>query len=142
MSNNVKIRYQDELSAEHKLAIIEGLNNNAYQQKELGNNNGSFSFCIEDNDNKLLAGVSGFHYYGCFYVDLLFVEESVRGKGYGGHLMQKAEELAIERDCLFMAVNTMDFEAKPFYEKLGFEVEFVREGFEKESKMYFLRKEL
>ena len=136
------ITYQDSLSPEHKQIIINGLNNNAYQQKELGKSNSSFSFCLEDDNKKLLAGVSGFHYYGCFYVDLLFVEESVRGKGYGSSLMQKSEKLARERGCLFMAVNTMDFEAKPFYEKLGFEVEFVRTGFEKESKMYFLRKEL
>jgi hypothetical protein len=36
----------------------------------------------------------------------------------------------------------MDWEALPFYQKLGYEVEFTREGFQKNSKMYFLRKEL
>ena len=139
---NNKIIYQDELSPEHKKVIIDGLNHNSYIQKELGENNGSFSFVIERANGEFEAGLSGFHYYGCCYIDLLFVNESVRGKGYASQLIQKAEALARERNCLFMAVNTMDFEARPFYEKHGFVVEFVREGFEKDSKMYFLRKEL
>jgi GNAT superfamily N-acetyltransferase len=139
---NYKIIYQDELTPAHNKIIIEGLNSNAYRHKELGKNNGSFSFTIESSNGQFEAGISGFHYYGCFYIDLLFVAEQARGKGYGSKLMQKAENLARERGCLFMAVNTMDFEAKPFYEKHGFSIEFTREGFEKESKMYFLRKEL
>jgi hypothetical protein len=36
----------------------------------------------------------------------------------------------------------MGWEALPFYQKLGYSIEFVREGFEKESKMYMLRREL
>lgn len=66
----------------------------------------------------------------------------MRGNGYASKLIQKAENLARMRGCLFMAVNTMDFEARPFYEKHGFKVEFVREGFEKGAEMFFLRKEL
>ena len=34
----------------------------------------------------------------------------------------------------------MDWEALDFYKNLGYDVEFVREGFEKESKMYLLQK--
>ncbi len=56
--------------------------------------------------------------------------------------MAKAEELARKRKCFFIAVNTMDFEAKPFYEKHGFKVEFEMKGFQADSIMYFLRKEL
>jgi ribosomal protein S18 acetylase RimI-like enzyme len=42
----------------------------------------------------------------------------------------------------FVTLTTMDWEALPFYRKLGYEVEFVREGYEKNSKMYALRKNL
>lgn len=139
---NINIVYQDELSPSHKKMIIDGLNHNAYAKKELGKNNGSFSFAIESSNGEFEAGISGFHYYGCFYIDLLFVAEKARGKGYGSKLMEKAENLAKERGCLFMAVNTMDFEAKPFYTKHGFEVEFIREGFEKGAVMYYMRKPL
>ena len=35
----------------------------------------------------------------------------------------------------------MDFEAKPFYEKLGYKVEFERKGYDKNTSFYFLRKD-
>lgn len=139
---NYRLVYQDELTYTHKKIIIDGLNSHAYHQKELGKNNGSFSFAMESIEGQFIAGISGFHYYGCFYIDLLFVAEEARGRGYGCILMQKAEQLAKKRQCLFMAVNTMDFEAKPFYEKHGFSTEFTREGFEKGSVMYYMRKTL
>jgi ribosomal protein S18 acetylase RimI-like enzyme len=41
----------------------------------------------------------------------------------------------------FSTVNTMDWEALDFYKKLGYEVEFERHGFLKDSIFYFLRKE-
>ncbi len=140
--NNQKITYREDLLPEHKKFIIEGLNRNAYLKKELGQDNNSFSFVIENNEGEIEAGIAGFNYYGCFYIDLLFVEENARDQGLGSALMQKAEDLARKRKCLFMAVNTMDFEAKPFYEKHGFKVEFERSGFENGAKAYFLKKEL
>lgn len=140
--NNQKITYREDLLAEHKKFIIEGLNRNAYLKKELGQDNNSFSFVIENNEGEIEAGIAGFNYYGCFYIDLLFVKETARNQGLGSALMQKAEELARKRECLFMAVNTMDFEAKPFYEKHGFKAEFAMKGFQAESVMHFLRKEL
>lgn len=53
-----------------------------------------------------------------------------------------SEKIARERKCTFATVNTMDWEALPFYQKLGYSIEFVREGYDKASKMYLLRKEL
>ena len=134
--------YQNELDPKHKKTIVDGLNHHAHMQKDLGQNNGSFSFVIENANKELEAGISGFYYDGCFHIDMLFVAESCRSKGYGSDLVQKAEELAHKKGCLFMSVNTMDYQARPFYEKHGFKVEFTREGFEKDSKMYCMRKEL
>lgn len=101
-----------------------------------------FAFYIKDELNQIKGGCSGYIYYGCFYVDLLSVELSLRGKQYGTQLMNEAEKLAHENDCNFIAVNTMDFEALGFYKKLGYNVEFERHGFDKNSIMYFLKKDL
>ncbi len=57
-------------------------------------------------------------------------------------LMLEAEKIGKERNALFATVNTIDWEALPFYQKLGYDVEFTREGYEKKSKMFFLRKSL
>ena len=134
------IMCEDELSLTYKQAVIAGLNHHAFQKKGLGDTNGSFSLVIIDHDDTLLAGLQAYHYYGCCHIDLLYVKENIRGKGYGSRLLHKAEEIASERHCLFMSLNTMDFEARPFYEKYGYAVDFVREGFEKGAVMYGMRK--
>ena len=75
------------------------------------------------------------------YVDQLWVDESLRGKGYGTRLMQAAEELGKKKKCISAAVNTMSWEALDFYKKLGYHVEFERHGVAKNSIFYFLRKD-
>jgi ribosomal protein S18 acetylase RimI-like enzyme len=139
---SVTVVYTDSLSQQHKAAVVDGLNNYALKKKGVGKDNGSFSFVILDGNNKFLAGVTGYNYFGCCYIDLLCVDEDSRDKGYGSLLIKKVEDLGRKRNCLFMALNTMDFEARPFYEKHGYQVEFTREGFEQDSVQYYMRKAL
>jgi ribosomal protein S18 acetylase RimI-like enzyme len=73
---------------------------------------------------------------------MLWISEEVRHQGWGRKLMEEAEKLGKERKCSFATVNTMDWEALTFYQKLGYTIEFIREGFEHHSIMYFLRKQL
>jgi len=56
--------------------------------------------------------------------------------------MHEAEKIGVEQGALFVTLNTMDWEALPFYQKLGYSIEFIREGYEKDSKMFMLRKTL
>jgi ribosomal protein S18 acetylase RimI-like enzyme len=101
-----------------------------------------FAFFIRDESGKVIGGCGGDNMYGGLYVGQLWVAESLRGQGYGTQLMQKAETLAKESKCNFIAVNTFDWEALDFYKNLGFYVEFERKGFDKNSVFYFLRKDL
>ncbi len=101
-----------------------------------------FAFFIKDEMGGIKGGCSGYLFHGCAYTDFLWVDNSLRGQGYGVELMERVEKLAIESGCRFMAVHTMDFEAPEFYKKLGYFVEFERRGFEKDSIMHFLRKNL
>lgn len=121
--------------------IWEGISKHAKRERGLPPGK-PFAFFIRDELDHIKGGCSGYIYYGCLYVDLLWVDESLRGKQYGSQLMKNAEQLAKENHCNFIAVNTMDFEALEFYKKLDFKVEFERKGFEKNSSMYFLRKDL
>ena len=73
---------------------------------------------------------------------MLWLKDELRKQGLGKKLMMEAEKIGYERRCTFSTVDTMDWEALSFYQKLGYSIEFVRKGFERESKMYMLRKEL
>lgn len=101
-----------------------------------------FAFLMRDEDGNIVGGCAGDNMYGGLFVGQLWVQEQLRGMGYGTKLMHSAEALARKSGCNFMAVNTFDWEALGFYKKLGFYVEFERKGFDKNSIFYFLRKEL
>lgn len=57
------------------------------------------------------------------YLDCLFVSEAFRGKRIGASLMKKAQEYALENDCVTMQWQTPDFnkDAIRFYKRLGAE---------------------
>ncbi|WP_341786895.1 GNAT family N-acetyltransferase [Rickettsia endosymbiont of Cantharis rufa] len=86
--------------------------------------------------------MQGISLWGGLYITSLFVDENHRNKKYGSLLMEKAEELARERDCNFIVLSTMDSQTKLFYKKLGHKLEFIRHGYEKDPASYHLRKDL
>lgn len=135
------IIYSNNPSVEETKALWQGISSHAKQVR--GHETGrTFGFFLKDTAGKIIGGCSGFMFYGCLTVDLLWVEEALRGQGYGTELMTAAEKLAAQEKCRFIVVNTMDFEALDFYKQLGYLVEFERHGFDKESIFYFLRKNL
>ncbi len=56
-----------------------------------------------------------------FYIEDIFVEESMRGKGIGGLLFDKARETAEELECIKIEWKCLDWNssAQGFYEKQG-----------------------
>lgn len=101
-----------------------------------------FAFFVKDHNQKILAGAKGVSIYGALYIDLLWVSANLRGQGIGSKLMDECEKLAKKRGCTFVNLITMDWEALPFYQKLGYQLEYVRHGYERNSKMNFLKKDL
>lgn len=136
-----RFEYQQEPIQEDEQILFEGINDEAVLKKEMNRIN-SFGIFIKDAHGLVLGGLNGVTYYGCLYVDMLWLKEELRHQGLGKKLMMEAEKIGRERQCSFATVNTMDWEALTFYQKLGYDIEFVREGYVKESKMYMLRKKL
>lgn len=142
MTQDFEIVYAEEMDKAYSAIIWDAFHKDAQEKKGLTGDLKSFSFsCIDQNKN-FIAGMQGISLWGGLYITSLFVDENHRNKKYGSLLMEKAEELARERDCNFIVLSTMDFQAKPFYEKLGYKLEFIRHGYEKDSASYHLRKDL
>ena len=53
-------------------------------------------------------------------VRFLAVREDARGRGVGRQLLAAAEREAIARGCKYAYLDTMSYQAGPFYEKLGY----------------------
>jgi GNAT superfamily N-acetyltransferase len=136
-----KITREDHPTHDDLHVLRQGLIAHAKQKKDLKPTE-DFALFIRDENQNIIGGANGYTFYGCVYVDQLWIDEKLRSQGYGAKLMHAAEQLGLERDCTFAAVNTMDWEGLEFYQKLGYHVEFERHGFTKNSIFYFLRKNL
>lgn len=101
-----------------------------------------FSFFMKDLKNHILGGAVGYTMYGLLYVDMLWVDTKFRGNGWGSKLLAAAENLGKKRNCTFACLVTMSWQALPMYQKLGYRIEYTKEGFENNTKMYCLRKSL
>ena len=78
---------------------------------------------IVDSDKKIIVGCNGYiHAWGCMYIDDMWVDEKYRRQGLGSHALQAVEKVAEERGCHIIWLGTWDFQAKPYYEKHGYQV--------------------
>ncbi len=95
---------------------------------------------LRDEDDSCLGGLTGRTYWGWLYVDALWVREEQRGKGLGTELMRLAEKEAQSRGCHGAYLDTFDFQARSFYEKLGYSIFGELEDFPEEHTRYFMKK--
>jgi ribosomal protein S18 acetylase RimI-like enzyme len=103
------------------------------------------AYCLQalNNSGKMIGGLAGYEFYGSFIVDVLWIDPEHRKQGIGSLLLKKLEEFGKEKKLKFLSVTSMGWwNALPFYEKNGFEIEFIREGFENNYRQYQLIKNL
>ena len=77
---------------------------------------------VRDEHGKVAGGLLGVTYWGWLYVDILWLSEEYRRGGYGSRLLEAAEAEAIRRGCRAAHLDTMSFQALPFYLKHGYTV--------------------
>lgn len=75
---------------------------------------------LRDEREHVIGGLWGATSYDWLFTQLLVVPEHLRGRGFGTRLMRLAEEEAIARGCHGAWLDTHEFQARPFYEHLGY----------------------
>lgn len=97
---------------------------------------------LRDANDAVVGGVLGHTLFRWMYIAKLWVHETHRGDGAGRALMEAAESLARERRCIGMHLDTFEYQARPFYERLGFELFGTLEGYPPGYRQHFLAKRL
>jgi GNAT superfamily N-acetyltransferase len=100
------------------------------------------SIFLKDARDEVLGGVLGHVWGQWLHIAILWLAEPVRGQGYGRQLLVAAEAYGRERGCQHVELATFSFQARPFYEKLGYEVFATLEDYPPGHRKYFLRKPL
>ena len=99
-------------------------------------------FVLRGPDDTIVGGVIGATYWNWFYVNLMWITEGLRGRGYGHRLLTLAEEEARRRGAEYAYLDTFSFQAPGFYEKHGYEVFGELSDFPPGHQRYFLKKVL
>jgi GNAT superfamily N-acetyltransferase len=93
----------------------------AYNNSKAGPGNGRALFVVlRDQAAQVCGGLSGSTSRGWLFIDHLVVPEASRGHGIGRMLVALAEREAVQRGCHNAWLNTFEFQARGFYEKLGY----------------------
>ncbi|OBZ14462.1 GNAT family acetyltransferase [Bacillus sp. FJAT-27264] len=96
---------------------------------------------LKDEDDQIYGGLIGEICWNWLEIEYLFVDEELRKSGYGKTLMLEAERIAKEKECEFLKVDTLSFQAVDFYKKLGFEVFGTLENAGRHTH-YYLKKDI
>lgn len=122
-------------------AVLAGIIAAAKDDMPQGDGLQPVGFFIDDPKNGQSAGgLTGYALFDWLYVEFLHVAPALRGEGVGRALMGAAEAWARERGLVGMWLQTLEFQARPFYEKLGFSVFGLLDDSPIGSKRYFLTK--
>ena len=105
-------------------------------------NHQSLCFMLHNADDEIVGGIIGSTYWDWLYVDLLWLKEELRGRGYGHQLLTAAEKEARQRGAKNAYLDTFDFQAPDFYEQHGYRVFGTLEDFPTGHRRYFMTKEL
>ncbi|QCB48323.1 GNAT family N-acetyltransferase [Hydrogenophaga sp. PAMC20947] len=97
---------------------------------------------IKNNSGEVIAGAAARSFGDWLLLDTLWVSEELRGQDIGSNILAKIEEAGKSRGCIKCFLETLSFQAMPFYEKHGYKVQWVQEGYPKTSCQYFMVKQL
>jgi GNAT superfamily N-acetyltransferase len=81
-----------------------------------------FVLALRDDRGAIVGGLIGELHWGWLRIRILAVAEALRGQGWGQRLIAEAERHARAAGCRHAWVDTFSFQARPFYERLGYRV--------------------
>ena len=100
----------------------------------------SLGLALRASDGALLGGLYGATMWGWLMIDGIWVAKGLRGRGLGRRLLLAAEAAAAKRGCRGAWLGTFDFQARGFYERLGYIVFAELTEFPERHTHYHLRK--
>jgi GNAT superfamily N-acetyltransferase len=101
----------------------------SFIQQELSNYNLQFApvdgyqplnIFLRMTEGTIIGGLLGETYWSWLHFDYFWIDDLHRSQGYGQRLLKMAEDEAIRRGCHFAHLDTMSFQALPFYQKHGY----------------------
>ena len=97
---------------------------------------------IKDDKGNIIAGSSARTFGNWLLINTLWVDESLRGQQVGAKILYELESAAKRRGCSLSMLDTLNFQAMPFYKKYRYITKWVQENYPKSGCKYFMVKKL
>ena len=140
-TNAVTMTVVEEPSEEELRALIRSLVR-YNESRAVPENARDLAVFVRAEDGTLLGGAMGYTHWEWLFVSHLWVDERLRGQGWGGRLMASLEEAAVRRGCHSAHLDTFSFQALGFYEKQGYARFGTLPDYPRGESRYFLCKRL
>ena len=123
-------------------AVRQGLIDHAADFGVEPRNHRGLTVFARDEFGDLIGGLVAETVWGWLHVRELWVAAGHRGKSYGTRLMQAAEREAMRPGCHHALLDTFDFQAREFYQGLGYAAFGSLADFPRTHVRYFMTKVL
>lgn len=139
MSDTLEITLDTAPSSDDEQVVLDGLR--AFNVAVIGDPHmRPVCVFVRNDEGDAIGGLIGYIKWRWLYVSKLWLPASLRGKGVGSRVMATAEEHAWSEGCLGAYLDTFEYQALPFYQKLGYEVFGTLEGFPPGYRQFYLKK--
>ncbi|MGL5969597.1 MAG: GNAT family N-acetyltransferase [Kluyvera sp.] len=138
----MELLIKDIITDDDKAELLTGLR--AYNRQFIDASDwGDICVYLRDDQGVMRGGLIGQRKGDWLSIDYLWVCETVRGEGAGSRLIKSAQDVAREKGCRYALVDTISFQALPFYQKQGFQLVNTLEDFQQAGMArHYLTKEL
>lgn len=135
----LRITIPEEPTAAHRDAVLAPLR--AYNESRAADPRVQpVAVLLTDEGGAHVGGLWGRCAFDWLFVELLAVPDEHRGANHGRALLAQAESIARANGCIGVWLDTFEFQARGFYEKLGYEVFGTLDDHPVGQKRFFLRK--
>jgi GNAT superfamily N-acetyltransferase len=94
-----------------------------YNSRQIGRDNGQlFAFFIRNDQQEILAGLSGWTWAEACEILSLWVHPAWRRQGFGRDLLAAAEQEARVHGCKVILISSYSFQAPAFYQECGYQL--------------------
>jgi GNAT superfamily N-acetyltransferase len=114
-----------------------------YNASQVGpGQNRPIAILVKDHSDAVIGGLWGHTGYDWLFTQYLVVPASLRGQGVGTEIMRLAEHEAVLRGCRGAWLDTFEFQARGFYERIGYECFGELPNYPKGYSRFFMKKTL
>lgn len=97
---------------------------------------------LKDENGIVRGGILAEVCWNWLEIHTFMIDEDIRKTGFGTKLLAEIETIALEKECDFIKVDTLSFQALGFYEKNGYQVYGSIDNVGRDFEHYYLKKDL